>query len=64
MLLAARLRVGMVADFLSKPVMIGYMSGAALILASTQIGRLFGIQLVGRDFFSTLWELCQRLGRA
>jgi SulP family sulfate permease len=62
MLLAARLRVGMVADFLSKPVLIGYMSGAALILVSTQLGKLFGIKLVQQNFFPLLGELGARIG--
>src|SRR5262245_43021057 len=51
MLVAALLRVGVVADFLSKPVLIGYMGGAALILVSTQIGKLFGLTLEQREFF-------------
>ena len=43
LLLAASLRAGVVADFLSKPVLLGYLAGAALILMSTQLGKLFGI---------------------
>src|SRR4029453_5647054 len=62
MLLAAALRIGTVADFLSKPVLVGYMSGAALILASTQLGKLFGIKLQSQTFFPLLRELAGRLG--
>jgi SulP family sulfate permease len=62
MLLAAALRIGAVADFLSKPVLVGYMSGAALILASTQLGKLFGIKLNSQTFFPLLRELVSRLG--
>jgi SulP family sulfate permease len=51
MLIAAWLRLVMIADFLSKPVLVGYMTGAALILVSTQLGRLFGLKLHERDFF-------------
>jgi SulP family sulfate permease len=61
MLLAAGLRVGMVADFLSKPVLIGYMSGAALILVSTQLGKLFGIKLEQQNFFPLLLELASKI---
>src|SRR5262249_33556975 len=60
----SRLRVGVVADFLSKPVLVGYMSGAALILVSTQLGKLFGLKLVAQDFFPVLAELSGRLGQA
>ncbi len=61
MLLASRLNVGMVADFLSKPVLIGYLTGAALILLSTQLGKLFGIKLEAHNFFTLLAELAGRL---
>ena len=60
-MLAAALRIGAVADFLSKPVLTGYMSGAALILVSTQLGKLFGLSLESREFFPILWELAGRL---
>ena len=63
MLLAAGLRVGMVADFLSQPVLIGYMTGASLILVSTQLGKLFGIKLEQQNFFPLLLELAARLGQ-
>ena len=61
MLIAAWLRLVMIADFLSKPVLVGYMTGAALILVSTQLGRLFGLTLHERDFFPLLAELAGRL---
>jgi len=61
MLVSARLRLGMVADFLSKPVLVGYMTGAALILVSTQLGKLFGLKLHEHDFFPLLAELTGKL---
>jgi len=61
MLLAAALRVGIVADFLSKPVLIGYMTGAAAILVSTQMGRFLGIRLEHHGFFAILAELAGRI---
>jgi len=64
MLLASRLRVGMVADFLSKPVLVGYLTGAALILVSTQLGKLFGIKLTAQNFFTILAELARRAHEA
>jgi sulfate permease, SulP family len=62
MLLAAVFRIGVITDLLSNSVLVGYMSGAALILASTQIGKLFGIELVAREFFPILRELFARFG--
>jgi len=62
LLLAAVFRIGVIAELFSKSVLVGYMSGAALILASTPLGKLFGIRLVARDFFPILRELFVRLG--
>lgn len=62
MLLAAFLRAGVIADFLSKPVLVGYLTGAALILVSTQLGKLFGIRAATHDFFPLLAEIAKRLG--
>ncbi|MDP3424002.1 MAG: SulP family inorganic anion transporter [Burkholderiaceae bacterium] len=59
LLLAARLNLGAIADLLSRPVLIGYLNGASLILVSTQLGKLFGLPLGGEEFFPTwraLWE--------
>jgi len=61
MLVASRLKAGVVADFLSKPVLVGYLTGAALILVSTQLGKLFRIKLTAHAFFTILAELAGRL---
>lgn len=57
LLLAGWAKLGAVADFLSKPVLVGYMSGAALILMASQLNKLFGISLQNSDFFPRLIEL-------
>jgi SulP family sulfate permease len=64
LLLAASLRAGVIADFLSRPVMVGYLSGAALILISTQLGKLFGIPTTEHNFFPLLVEVIRRLGES
>jgi len=61
LLLGARARIGAVADFLSKPVLVGYMTGAALILMASQLDKLFGIRLEHNDFFPRLGELATKL---
>jgi SulP family sulfate permease len=61
MFVASRLKVGMVADFLSKPVLVGYMTGAALILISTQLAKLFGFRLAAQNFFPLLADLAGHL---
>jgi SulP family sulfate permease len=64
LLLAAILRAGVIADLLSKPVMVGYLSGAALILISLQLGKLFGIRTAEHNFFPLIVEVIRRLGES
>jgi SulP family sulfate permease len=64
LLLGARAKIGAIADFLSKPVLVGYMTGAALILMASQLDKLFGIQLDHNDFFPRLAELAGKLHQA
>lgn len=64
LLLGARAKIGAVADFLSKPVLVGYMTGAALILMVSQFDKLFGMPLKRNDFFPRLGELGSKLGGA
>jgi len=63
LLLGAGARLGVVAEFLSKPVLVGYMTGAALILTASQLDKLFGIKLEHNDFFPRLGELATKLGQ-
>ncbi|MBF0418289.1 MAG: SulP family inorganic anion transporter, partial [Magnetococcales bacterium] len=58
---AAHLRIGTIADFLSRPVLIGYLNGASLILVSTQLGKLFAIKTSGEDFFPLIWQIVSKL---
>ena len=64
LLLGARARIGAIADFLSKPVLVGYMTGAALILVASQLDKLFGVRLNHNDFFPRLVELAGKLHQA
>jgi len=61
LLLGAYAKIGAIADFLSKPVLVGYMTGAALILVASQLDKLFGIPLESADFFPRLAELAGKL---
>jgi sulfate permease, SulP family len=40
-IIAGILRMGFIADFVSKPILIGYIDGAALIIIESQLGKLF-----------------------
>lgn len=50
MLLAAAARMGAMADFLSKPILTGFMQGAALILIATQLSKLGLVETAQTDF--------------
>ena len=60
-LLAGHFKIGFVADFLSKPILTGYITGTALIVIASQLGKLFGISLENDDFFAKILELITRL---
>ncbi|MFR0354621.1 SulP family inorganic anion transporter [Streptomyces sediminimaris] len=63
--LAARvLRLGFVADLLSRPVLIGYLSGVALIMVVDQLTKLTGVPTAGSRFFPQLWSFLRHLGQA
>jgi SulP family sulfate permease len=61
-LIAGILRMGFIADFVSKPILIGYIDGAALIIIESQLGKLFGIQTLGNTFLDKLWSIIIQLG--
>jgi SulP family sulfate permease len=63
LLIGARAKIGAVADFLSKPVLVGYMTGAALILMVSQVNKVFGISLKNNDFFPRLGELALKVNQ-
>lgn len=52
------LRLGVMVDFLSHPVVIGFTNAAALVIASMQLGKIFGITInPGNYLHETLWNL-------
>lgn len=61
LLLAARLKLGVIADLLSRPVLIGYLNGASLVLISTQLGKMFRIKTEGEEFFDILLTVVRKL---
>ncbi|MCB0055971.1 MAG: SulP family inorganic anion transporter [Caldilineaceae bacterium] len=59
---AGFLRFGFIANFISQPILTGYMAGIALTVIGGQLGRLFGIKVQADLFFSQVLEVVQRLG--
>jgi len=60
-ILARIARLGFITDFLSKPILVGYIFGAALITIGSQLGKMFGIKLESDEFFRQVAELISRL---
>jgi len=58
------LRLGFVADLLSRPVLIGYMAGVALIMIAGQLGRVTGVQVSGEEFISQLRSFARGVSTA
>ncbi|MBL8419241.1 MAG: SulP family inorganic anion transporter [Dechloromonas sp.] len=61
LILAARLKLGVIADLLSRPVLIGYLNGASLVLIATQLGKMFGIKTEGEEFFEIVLTVIEQL---
>ncbi|MDC0765347.1 SulP family inorganic anion transporter [Streptomyces sp. HD] len=55
-LVARAVRLGFVADLLSRPVLIGYMAGVALIMMADQLPKLTGVGTTETRFFPQLWS--------
>jgi len=52
------LRLGIMVDFLSHSVVLGFTNAAALVIASMQLGKIFGINVdTGHYLHDTLWNL-------
>ncbi len=49
-LLGGLARLGFLADLLSRPVLIGYMSGVAVIMIGGQLGKVTGVPVEGEEF--------------
>ncbi len=49
--LGGLLRGGFVVNFLSQPVLSGYVTGAALVIAASQLGKILGYSVSGDTFF-------------
>jgi high affinity sulfate transporter 1 len=61
-LLARLLRLGFIADLLSRPTLVGYLAGVALIMMVSQLGKLTGVEVDGDKFFGELASFVRGLG--
>jgi SulP family sulfate permease len=61
-LLAWVLRLGWVADYFSRPVLIGYLHGVAVVLVISQLGKLLGLDIDASAPLQRLGEVARELG--
>lgn len=57
-------KLGFLADLLSKPVLIGYMAGIALIMIGGQIGKIAKIEIEANMFFPQISEFVSKFSFA
>ena len=61
-LLAGLLRLGFLANFISEPVLKGFIIGLALTIIIGQVPKLFGIDKTDGNFFEQAWGVLRHLG--
>src|SRR5262249_33011537 len=62
--LGAVCRVGFMADFLAKPVVVGYMHGIAIIIFVGQLPKVFGVRIDADQPWGQLVQISRKLAEA
>lgn len=57
LVLAGIARLGVIADFLSEPVLKGFIVGVAMTIALGQMGKILGVEVEGEGFFTEALDL-------
>lgn len=60
-IVAGLFRLGFVADFLAKPILVGYLNGVAISIFLGQIGKVFGFAMHSRGIIPRLIEFAGKL---
>ena len=58
--MASILRLGFIANFLSRPILVGFMTGISLSILVGQIGRFTGVKIESDGLFRPLLELAAK----
>ena len=56
-------RLGFLADLLSKPILVGYMAGVAIIMMAGQLGKISGIQIESETVFGQITEFLRNINQ-
>ena len=49
-------RLGFLANLLSKPILVGYMAGVAVLMMAGQLGKIGGLSLQSETVYGEVWE--------
>ncbi len=63
-IVAGLARLGFIANFLSQPILTGYLNGIALLIIAGQLEKLFGYPGEADDFLAKLVEFVSRLDQS
>lgn len=58
-------RLGVVVNFLSHPVIVGFTNAAAIVIGLSQVSKIFGVKMPGDSsdhFLHRIWGVLQQLG--
>jgi high affinity sulfate transporter 1 len=65
LLLAARIfKLGFLADFLSRTVLVGFLAGVGLQVGIAMLGNMLGVEVAAQRSLAQLWEVLQSMPRA
>ncbi len=57
-------KLGVIVNFLSHPVILGFTNAAALIIALSQVSKLFGLKMASSGHFMIdFWEMLKQIGQ-
>jgi SulP family sulfate permease len=62
LVLASVLRVGVMANLISAPVLTGFKAGVGIVILASQLGKVLGIPVAKGSFFQTVGSLLAGLG--
>ncbi|WP_326629905.1 SulP family inorganic anion transporter [Nonomuraea fuscirosea] len=57
-------KLGFLANFLSEPVLVGFIAGLAVEILTSQVEKILGIHVTAERFFPQLWEIITKVPQA
>lgn len=62
MFAAGLLKLGFIANFLSKPILLGYLNGVSIMLIDSQLDNLTGLKMEQTGLFRRIFEIFEKAG--